>query len=50
MLNTNVVLDFDTKVYHVVHDFQLLDPVFFKTIMVLHSVGKGAKVLWAVDS
>lgn len=46
-----MVLDFDTKVYHVVHDFQLFGPtVFFKTITVLHSVGKVAKLKWAVDS
>lgn len=50
MLTTIVVLDFDTMVYHVVPVFQLFDPVFFKTITALHSVGKGAKLKWAVDS
>lgn len=45
-----MVLDFDTKVYHVVHDFQLFDSMFFKTITVLLSVGKEAKLKWAVDS
>lgn len=49
MLTTIVVLDFDTKVYHVVHVFTLFDPVFLKTITVLHIVGKGAKLKWAVD-
>lgn len=45
-----MVLDFDTKVYHIVHDFQLFDPVLFKTITVLIIVGKGAMLKWGVDS